>query len=246
MVFESSSCPGRSWWHPLRFTALDRRPTGRSRVSPRTDGACRVGARARGTTAPHGQVPSHPCPAASRSPRREPSVAARVARTNRSGGERGIRTLGAGVTDTRDFQSRRISHSRISPQLEVRARSGLAERVGFEPTVPFEYNGFRDRPIQPLSHLSATGNVDCTSSSGRDRWQGLLRAAVGASLALSAGEPVPAPPPATSGVGSVPLRFEGGGAGSGVPAIGLAHPRAADPKPRWRRLPGAGSGRTPS
>jgi hypothetical protein len=31
------------------------------------------------------------------------------------GGERGIRTLGTGVTGTRDFQSRRFNHSRISP-----------------------------------------------------------------------------------------------------------------------------------
>jgi hypothetical protein len=31
----------------------------------------------------------------------------------------------------------------------------LAERVGFEPTVPKGDNGFRDRPIRPLSHLSA-------------------------------------------------------------------------------------------
>ncbi len=30
----------------------------------------------------------------------------------------------------------------------------MAERVGFEPTVPFEDNGFRDRPNRPLSHLS--------------------------------------------------------------------------------------------
>ena len=30
------------------------------------------------------------------------------------------------------------------------------ERVGFEPTVPKRNNGFRDRPIQPLSHLSIT------------------------------------------------------------------------------------------
>ena len=37
-------------------------------------------------------------------------------RRPQAGGETGIRTLGAGVTDTRDFQSRRISHSRISPQ----------------------------------------------------------------------------------------------------------------------------------
>src|SRR5690606_5084248 len=31
----------------------------------------------------------------------------------------------------------------------------LAERVGFEPTVPKGYNGFRDRPVRPLRHLSA-------------------------------------------------------------------------------------------
>ena len=34
-------------------------------------------------------------------------------------------------------------------------QSLLAERVGFEPTVRREpYNGFRDRPVQPLRHLS--------------------------------------------------------------------------------------------
>jgi hypothetical protein len=30
----------------------------------------------------------------------------------------------------------------------------LAEGVGFEPTVRMTYNGFRDRPIRPLSHPS--------------------------------------------------------------------------------------------
>ena len=30
----------------------------------------------------------------------------------------------------------------------------LAERVGFEPTVPRGYTGFRDRPVRPLQHLS--------------------------------------------------------------------------------------------
>src|SRR5512134_680738 len=43
-----------------------------------------------------------------------------------------------------------------------RRKTPMAERVGFEPTVPFGYNGFRDRPIQPLSHLSAR------SGRGRD------------------------------------------------------------------------------
>ena len=95
-----------------------------------------------------------------------------------AGGERGIRTLGRGVTPTRDFQSRRFNHSRISPfsfggvrpaprslRGVPRARAqDLAERVGFEPTVPFGYNGFRDRPIQPLSHLSARPAVAETAS----------------------------------------------------------------------------------
>ena len=31
----------------------------------------------------------------------------------------------------------------------------MAEGVGFEPTVPIGYNGFRDRPIRPLWHPSA-------------------------------------------------------------------------------------------
>ena len=27
-------------------------------------------------------------------------------------------------------------------------------RGGFEPRIPYEINGFRDRPVQPLWHLS--------------------------------------------------------------------------------------------
>src|SRR5579863_2396156 len=34
------------------------------------------------------------------------------------------------------------------------ARANLAEGVGFEPTVRSTHNGFRDRPIRPLSHPS--------------------------------------------------------------------------------------------
>ena len=30
----------------------------------------------------------------------------------------------------------------------------MAERVGFEPTIPRGYTGFRDRRFRPLSHLS--------------------------------------------------------------------------------------------
>src|SRR5947207_2266454 len=33
----------------------------------------------------------------------------------------------------------------------------LAEGVGFEPTVGRTHNGFRDRPIRPLSHPSERG-----------------------------------------------------------------------------------------
>ena len=32
----------------------------------------------------------------------------------------------------------------------------MAERVGFEPTVRVAHNGFRDRPVRPLRHLSAS------------------------------------------------------------------------------------------
>src|SRR5258706_11317805 len=85
-----------------------------------------------------------------------------------AGGERGIRTLGAGVTGTRDFQSRRFNHSRISPSLswgccaapprppahfaEVNSAPlavrclRLAERVGFEPTVPGRAQRFSRPP----------------------------------------------------------------------------------------------------
>ena len=40
----------------------------------------------------------------------------------------------------------------------------VAEGVGFEPTVPIRHNGFRDRPIQPLSH--PTVKVQHTVKSG--------------------------------------------------------------------------------
>ncbi len=37
--------------------------------------------------------------------------------------------------------------------------NSLAERVGFEPTIPRGYTGFRDRRFRPLSHLSAIGGT---------------------------------------------------------------------------------------
>ena len=37
----------------------------------------------------------------------------------------------------------------------------VAEGVGFEPTVPMRHNGFRDRPIRPLSHPSGEEPSRC-------------------------------------------------------------------------------------
>ena len=37
----------------------------------------------------------------------------------------------------------------------------VAERVGFEPTVPFGITGFQDQLLKPLGHLSL--NVDSTN-----------------------------------------------------------------------------------
>ena len=44
-----------------------------------------------------------------------------------------------------------------TPIRAVPERGAWAEGVGFEPTVPIRHNGFRDRPIRPLSHPSRTG-----------------------------------------------------------------------------------------
>ncbi len=42
----------------------------------------------------------------------------------------------------------------LTRALAEKARSERAEGVGFEPTVGRTHNGFRDRPIRPLSHPS--------------------------------------------------------------------------------------------
>ena len=45
-----------------------------------------------------------------------------------------------------------------------------AERVGFEPTVAHtDHNGFRDRPIQPLWHLSGAVRIIPTAAGRRRR-----------------------------------------------------------------------------
>ena len=60
-----------------------------------------------------------------------------------------------------------------------------AEEVGFEPTVPMRHNGFRDRPIRPLSH-----------SSGRD--------ATRSDLVRRLGRPPPEPCGTENEVASIP------------------------------------------
>ena len=39
------------------------------------------------------------------------------------------------------------------------ARLMLAERVGFEPTVPLSITGFQDRLLKPLGHLSLNAPI---------------------------------------------------------------------------------------
>ena len=62
-----------------------------------------------------------------------------------SGGVGGIRTL-APVTRPNDLANR--------PLQPLEYHSIMAERVGFEPTHPFEPTGFQDRTLQPLEYLS--------------------------------------------------------------------------------------------
>ena len=38
----------------------------------------------------------------------------------------------------------------------------MAERVGFEPTVPFDITSFQDWFLKPLGHLSISGRDDRT------------------------------------------------------------------------------------
>ena len=66
-----------------------------------------------------------------------------------SGGVERIRTS-APVTQPNDLANRPLQ------PLEYFSRSCafLAERVGFEPTVPSGITGFQDRLLKPLGHLS--------------------------------------------------------------------------------------------
>ena len=64
-------------------------------------------------------------------------------------------------------------------------RDGVAERVGFEPTV-LAHTAFRERHHQPLGHLSATeDSKGLRSAASRARRHGARRAAASASSAAS-------------------------------------------------------------
>jgi hypothetical protein len=92
----------------------------------------------------------------------------------KDGGEGGIRTHGT-VSRTQHFQCCQLSHSCTSPQQKTtnEERSNAPGEPSFvthrsiewrrgwdsNPRYPYGYNGFRDRPIQPLSHLSAPESI---------------------------------------------------------------------------------------
>ena len=73
-----------------------------------------------------------------------------------NGGEGGIRTL-APVT-----QPNPLAGDPLEP-LEYFSKFShfLAERVGFEPTVPLSITGFQDQLLKPLGHLSI-GDLSAT------------------------------------------------------------------------------------
>ena len=77
-------------------------------------------------------------------------------RFTRYGGEDGIRTHAA-LANPNDLANRPLQ------PLEYFSRkcAFLAERVGFEPTVPFRITGFQDQLLKPLGHLSG-----CFKSNG--------------------------------------------------------------------------------
>lgn len=76
------------------------------------------------------------------------------------GGGLGIRTL-ATVTRPNDLANRPLQPLEYFSRLDLLPINYVAERVGFEPTVPFGITGFQDQLLKPLGHLSI--NVDSFS-----------------------------------------------------------------------------------
>ena len=67
-----------------------------------------------------------------------------------NGGEDGIRTHAA-LANPNDLANRPLQPLEYFSRLFFLL---LAERVGFEPTVPFGITGFQDQLLKPLGHLS--------------------------------------------------------------------------------------------
>ncbi len=73
-------------------------------------------------------------------------------KARRTGGERGIRTLGRGVTPTRAFQARRLNRSRISPRVLERGRLPAEARPRhLAATEKPSESAFQDRKSLPSS-----------------------------------------------------------------------------------------------
>ena len=61
----------------------------------------------------------------------------------------------AAINGLLTFQASPFSHLGTSPSiLLLLSKNYRAEKVGFEPTVPFGITGFQDRLLKPLGHLS--------------------------------------------------------------------------------------------
>ena len=76
------------------------------------------------------------------------------------GGEDGIRTHAA-LANPNDLANRPLQPLEYFSRLDLLPINYVAERVGFEPTVPFGITGFQDQLLKPLGHLSI--NVDSFS-----------------------------------------------------------------------------------
>ena len=72
-----------------------------------------------------------------------------------NGGEDGIRTHAA-LANPNDLANRPLQPLEYfsSHIISFPALFYMAERVGFEPTVPFGITGFQDQLLKPLGHLS--------------------------------------------------------------------------------------------
>ena len=68
------------------------------------------------------------------------------------GGEDGIRTHAA-LANPNDLANRPLQPLEYFSRLNIIYH--MAERVGFEPTVPCGITGFQDRLLKPLGHLSS-------------------------------------------------------------------------------------------